>query len=163
VLLFILLILEFGSMAWFGRRKVRRMPASPAEACRLVGTSLSRRSATATGSDDLGGAVHRRAGDDRRRGAFRRTGGFLANVFLSPAKETKSEAVKPGDAVDVGGSGSLDDQDQANGRLRAAGEDGCARRQPDASPVAGWSTWRNKSALREWKTDVCSVIHCVIK
>ena len=48
--------------------------------------------------------------------------GFLANTFLSPTKETKSEAaVKPGDAKSMLASARrlLDQQDRAHAQLRA--------------------------------------------
>ena len=47
--------------------------------------------------------------------------GFLANTFLSPTKETKSEAaVKPGDAKSMLASARrlLDQQDRAHAQLR---------------------------------------------
>ena len=124
VLLFIILLLQFGSMAmvwaedgaeganittggdavWWAYVTITtvgygdRFPVTPAG--RFIGVMVL------TGGVALFGVLT----------------GFLANVFLSPKQEAKTEATaKPRDAKSMVSAARrlLDEQDQANGRLRA--------------------------------------------
>jgi len=124
VLLFILLLLEFGSMAmvWAEEGAANANITSGSDAVWWAYVTI-----TTVGYGDQFPVTS--AG--RFIGVLVMTGGvalfgvltgFLANVFLSPKQEAKSDAtVKPRDAKSMLAAARrlLDEQEQANGRLRA--------------------------------------------